>query len=126
MPALDQGPTLAGTDANKNGVRDDIDAVLEHANLTSDVRAASEKLAAQLQALLASPPSDLAAARAAAAALSGDVACLQQQAPTKFRSISTELHIYTFNTAARLDAYVAFEGTLSGQTLTLPKAPSCN
>jgi len=62
LPKLDRTNTLTGIDANNNGIRDDIEAYIEH-NYIPEIRKAARQEARSIQKTLLIPPGDRETAR---------------------------------------------------------------
>lgn len=132
IPSLDRAPGLTGTDADANGVRDDVDRHIA-ANFTDSVqRGAATQFARAMQQALTADLGDVAATKAIAARGSRAVNCIYLRfanagnaalAPAR---VVEELRGVTANTRERLSAYLAYARALDGTSSTLPEGDTCD
>jgi hypothetical protein len=127
LPVLDLGTTLAGTDADGNGVRDDIDRFIAAQGDTPTKKAALTQLARSLQTTLTVDPTNSVALASASSSVMRSVACIwsaygRGQASVKVMTLE-EL---TVNTQQRFTAYDAYHAALNGKALTLPTGVVCD
>lgn len=110
MLALDRTTTLAGTDANGDGVRDDVTAWIGTQSYPADLSKAATQLAKAYQSVLSVPTADDNALRSARLASSDAVECVMQKARSvdEGYKVVAELRRVTINTTARVDAYLAY------------------
>lgn len=116
-PRLDEDPSLAGTDADGNGVRDDIDRIIAASPLSRLHRVAATRLAMALQGVMEAPPMDAEAAHARGRQLLDAVVCLASLG-APIRSLGRELEAYTFNTPERRAMALATRRNLETSGLT--------
>ena len=132
LPTLDRTDTIGGIDANANGVRDDIEAIITKKYTQLDQRAAAMQKAKALQAILLVDPNDKSAVKAASLRSSKSGSCLFK----KFNPlsdplnplaaiVSREIESLTTNTKKRLKAYLAYGQALDGSVLTDPQGDTC-
>lgn len=111
-PTLDRDDTIAGTDANMNGVRDDVERIVNAYPLTADQKTAALQFAASLQvALVASV--DKGSAYNNALEMDRGQECMASKI-TGYEAYANEIHAYTVNTENRFNAYVQFEQYIRG------------
>jgi hypothetical protein len=128
LPVLDRSASLRGTDADSNGVRDDVDSFVTSKLSAPTERAAALQYARAVQSAVlvdSTNPSDVAAVRKG---LSRATRCLYQRfwgTATDPDAISNSVNSVTLNTKARLLAYLAYDKSLSGRTFTLETGASC-
>lgn len=120
---LDRTSTITGSDADGNGVRDDIDLLISKIG-TGAQKPALEALASSIQATLvtANDPSQSAAA---AKNLEHAISCLQQKSPDEYRDQARFLQTATVNTEQRFDAFVKFERSINGADIEDPIDSIC-
>ena len=108
--------SLAGFDANGNGIRDDIERYLAMTYPQSaKTRAALLGVSKQFQAaLLSTSPSDVSATIAGYRATAGAIDCLWYINPSVAEQVRRALFARQLNTKARSLAYVAYNRALSG------------
>ncbi|MDI9335645.1 MAG: hypothetical protein QM520_01220 [Gammaproteobacteria bacterium] len=130
IPKLERGDTLTGTDANTNGVRDDIEAYIV-ANYTNGAqRAAAMQYAKGMQKTLTVGSTDVQTAKEVQRQSSLANKCLYStfdgSAGTKHpAAVGTELEKMTTNTKQRLLAYLAFNKALDGTSWGTPAGDGC-
>lgn len=113
---LDRTSTVAGTDANNNRVRDDIESFIAASNLTSVAKAGALELARAMQATLTGATSrDDAMERAQEL---GDAVSDWTLVQANRPELVSELQSLTLNTQTRIDAYLAFLERIDGGVLT--------
>jgi hypothetical protein len=121
IPLLDRTKTLAGIDANGDGIRDDVGRYIdEHHPM---LHGAARQLAAALQASLLVDVGDATALGDVALQVSRAVDCLDRST-LKIENLPepevlAELQAITTNTKIRLLAYLQFNAALDG-TLSFP------
>jgi hypothetical protein len=131
IPNLERSTTLTGTDANSNGIRDDVETFITNSYSGVSQQAAARQFASAMQLALLVDKSDLTAVKSVAAKSARSINCLY----TKFDGISSggkspaqvvqELRGITTNTKARLLAYLAYTKALDGTSGTLPGGDTC-
>lgn len=132
IPVLDRGPSLAGPDANGNGIRDDIDTYLAKLNLPLPLRLAAEQLARGFQSAVALNSADKALTAPIDERIKNGVSCVWSRFPkvitpgalTAGQMVST-LQKLTANTEARTLSYLKYNGSLNGTVASLPQGDGC-
>lgn len=130
IPKLEREPTLTGTDADSNGIRDDIDQyIAEHYTGAQQVAAATQAAKA-FQEILMVDTTDPAAVKSANKKLSEADHCIYQQFDGSNNTpqpaqVSQELEAITTNTKERLLAYLAFAKALDGTSWSIPEGDTC-
>lgn len=126
--ALDRSTSVAGTDTNANGVRDDVEAWIGSQSFSSTEQAkAATQLAKAYQAVLTVTLSDDTALRAARLAASDAVECIMQKAPdidTGYKTVAN-LRRVTVNTEARVAAYLAYTEKVNDTVTRAPQGDGC-
>jgi hypothetical protein len=127
LPTLDVSSSVTGTDADSNGVRDDIDAIIRAQSDTGTQKAALTQFAQSIQATLTLDATNSSAVSAAAGSVRTAVACLFTQydgatAAKRARWIQ-EISI---NTMVRLQAYDKFNAVMSGTVTPAATGAVCN
>ena len=132
LPKLDRTDTIAGIDANANGVRDDIEAIITQKYMQADQRAAAMQYAFAIQAAMLADTNDKAAVKSISLKTSRASRCLFLKFdPTNDPSNSApfvaanELRSITTNTKKRLLAFLAFDKALDGSVLSGQKGNTC-
>lgn len=130
IPALERGNTLAGVDANGNGVRDDVEAYIVAQYVRASQRAAAMQAAKALQAALLVTVQDLVAAKDVSRRITYAANCIFSRFSDPLSSkdparVMTELEGITANTKPRLLAYLAYNKALDGTSSALPEGDTC-
>jgi len=131
LPVLDRTDTLAGIDANSNGVRDDIERYIEKKYTEPAQRKAAMRKAMVFQEMLLVDKQDEAALEAVSYRGTLAIVCSIPAFPGEAGAIqgsamSSELESMTTNTKARLLAYLAYNKARSGSVSSMPREPSCD
>ena len=127
LPTLDVGSSVTGTDADGNGVRDDIDKIIAAQTASAAQKSALTQLAQGIQATLTVSVTDPAAVALVADKLNLAVACVwsvndNAKAPGQVRLLE-EL---TVNTLPRLTAYEQYNYARNGAVIVLPTGVACH
>lgn len=127
---FDHGATIAGNDADSNGVRDDVDAYIRRTFPDPQRQAAALQFARALQAALLVSLHDPDAVRLASASISDSISCIFSRFPgypdvPDPAQVSEELRKITVNTRLRWQAYDAYNRALSGSVFSLPDHDTC-
>jgi hypothetical protein len=130
LPTLDRSPSVAGPDANGNGVRDDIDTYIQQRFADPAQRAAAVQIAKAMQGALLADITNAEASATASRHISNAVHCLYSRFPDTEganapAAVGNEIEAITANTKPRLLAYLAFNKALDGTTSSLPKGDTC-
>ncbi len=130
IPKLDRSASVAGTDADSNGVRDDVDSYIA-ANYTSATqKRAAQQFAGVMQSAIVLDTIDLPTVRTVAIRGSRAVNCIY----TRFDGTSgskqplavvEEIRAVSTNTKARLLAYLKYAKALDGTAGALPEGDTC-
>lgn len=131
LPTLERGDSIAGTDANANGVRDDIERYLETRYTTPAERAAAMQMARAFQQMLLVDKHDAVALDAVSELGSRAIVCGSSvfagpDASVELSRMTTTLESMTTNTKFRLLAYLGYNKARSGSVSTMPKGASCD
>jgi len=122
IPVLDVGTSIAGTDADDNGVRDDIDAYINALSDTPAQKAALRQKSAALNAAMVVDVTDSIALAAAAAKIRNAASCTVSRFSGGIANAhSDEIKKYTINTPQRFDAWMKFNQAMSGSVTQMPK-----
>ena len=130
IPTLDRSDSLAGTDADRNGVRDDIDAYLQRTYPDPAQRSAALQLARGLQASVVLNSPDRELNRVVGRQISRGTHCVfdrfNSPAGRNSDRVGRELEAMTANTKARLTAYLQHNKALDGTSWALPTENTCD
>jgi hypothetical protein len=125
--ALDRSTVVAGTDANGDGVRDDVTAWIGTQGYAGDLPKAAAQLAKSYQTVLTLTLADDAAVRAARLASSDAVECIMQKAPSievGYKTVA-DLRRVTVNTDARVAAYLKYVELVNDTVARAPQGDGC-
>jgi hypothetical protein len=125
--ALDRTASLAGTDANADGVRDDVSTWIGKQGYTSEVSKAATQLAKSYQTVLTLTLTDDAAVRAARLASSDAVECIMQKAPSieaGYKAVA-DLRRVAVNTDVRVTAYLKYVELVNDTVARAPQGDGC-
>ena len=130
VPRIDRSDTLLGTDADSNGVRDDIDAYLSATYTSSGQLSAATQMAKAMRNTLKVDPTDRLAVKLVDRQNSRAIHCLY----SKFEGgtvskepsrVVSEIESMTSNTKKRLLAYLKYNRALDGTSSSLPDEDTC-
>lgn len=124
LPALDRTSSLAGTDADGNGVRDDIDAYIAASDYTPIQKKALLQEARALQKSLLIDISDVSAMQLLGNEVMAAVNCMGDVLPSSARR-GLDLEAMTMNTRERVERYLKYNAALSGGVFRLPRGDTC-
>lgn len=120
---LDRSQTVSGTDANNNGVRDDIEKVVDAYPLDTPQKKASLQLAGSIQAALLTS-TVLDSAYANAQEMHRAQLCMSSLIED-YTTYSRDIEAKTLNTEPRIKAWIAFEAEIAGQVFPDPQGAIC-
>jgi hypothetical protein len=127
-PALDRSSDIAGPDANKNGVRDDVEAWINTLSVTEPQRKALMQKAKSLQQTLLVDLTDKAAVRRAGEGLAASTNCAGDRfEPVRSDSyaLTDKIEAMTANTRERAARYMQYNKARSGSSTTYPSGDTC-
>lgn len=123
LPKLDRIDSLAGPDADVNGVRDDIDVYLNNKYTDPKQKAAALQMAKAMQKSLLVNPKDKAATTAVTNAMDKATDCIFIRFPLGKNPnphiVNDEVVSISTNTKSRLIAYLTYNSTEDGSVSSL-------
>ena len=125
--SLDRSTAVAGTDANGDGVRDDVTAWVVAQGFAGDLPKAAAQLAKAYQSVLMLTLTDDTAVRTARLASSDAVECVMQKAPSieaGYKAVA-DLRRVTVNTDARVKAYLSYVELVNDTVVRAPQGDGC-
>jgi hypothetical protein len=130
IPKLERGNALVGADINANGVRDDVEAIINSSYPSSIQRAAAMQTAKAMQNALTVDKADSLAVKAADREISRGINCVYSNfdganGSKQPAQVVQELEAITTNTKQRLLAYLQFNKALDGTSSALPEGDTC-
>jgi hypothetical protein len=127
LPTLDVSATVTGTDADANGVRDDIDQLIAAVPDTAIQKKALTQLAQAIQSSLSVDISDSSAVGVVALNLNRADTCVWSVYPSGQTAKVLMLEELTVNTPTRLGAYEAYNAARDGASVSsIAAATACN
>jgi len=126
-PTLDRSDDIAGPDANKNGVRDDIEAWINTLDVTELQRKALMQKAKSLQQTLLVDLDDKDAVQRVGQELMASTNCGGDRfSPyAVFSTLRGKIEVMTANTRERASRYMQYNKARSGSSTTLPNYDTC-
>ena len=137
LPALDRSTSIAGPDADNNGIRDDIDAYIAALPVSDPIKRAARQRARVQQKALLIDLNDRPALMALADASMASTACMgevsevgttEQERSREGRdgaAITFKIEAITANTPERAERYLAYMRALHGTTTRYPEGKVC-
>lgn len=122
LPKLDRTSSIAGTDADSNGIRDDIDAYIQALPDTPLQKKALRQMAKAFQASMLVPDS-ASNVSAAISVVIRSITCARGRY-SSFSDYAVQkdtLKAFTFNTKKRWNAWDAFNAAANGSTWVSPE-----
>jgi len=126
-PTLDRSSDIAGPDANKNGVRDDIEAWINTLSVTEPQRKALMQKARTLQNTLLVDLSDKYVVQLAGEGLMASNKCGASRFTPyeEFSALRGKIEAMTANTRERAARYMQYNKARSGSSTTYPSGDTC-
>ncbi|MCL1962086.1 MAG: hypothetical protein FWG56_10015, partial [Desulfovibrionaceae bacterium] len=126
-PTLDRSASIAGPDANQNGVRDDIEAWINTLDVTEPQRKALMQEAKVLQQTLLIDLTDKAAIQRSGEELEASGKCGGDRfTPYEaFAKLSDKIEAMTANTRQRAERYMQYNKAASGSVTESPRGDTC-
>lgn len=129
-PSLDRTDTIGGVDADKNGIRDDIDTYIKKTYPNYEQKKAVTQYARSLQASLLIDKDDEIAVKAATNAKAKAISCISMKVPDgkspNGERVVREIVSITTNTKQRLLEYMTLDKALDGTVISLPSGDVCD
>ena len=129
-PSLDRTDTIGGVDADKNGIRDDIDTYIKKTYPNYEQKKGVTQYARSLQASLLIDKDDKIAVKTASNAKAKAISCISMKVPDgkspNGERVVREIVSMTTNTKQRLLEYMALDKALDGTVISLPSGEVCD
>lgn len=131
LPQLERLPILEGIDANRNGVRDDIETHIHRKYTDPEQRGAAMQTARAFQAMVLVDKNDAVALERVSemgsrAILCAGAAFSGPEGVQERYQMAQEIKAVTTNTKQRLLAYLAYNKARSGSVSRMPKGDTCD
>jgi hypothetical protein len=126
-PALDRSTDIVGPDANKNGVRDDIEAWINSLKVSDGQRKALMQDARATQRALVVDLRDRPALQKVGEGFGASTNCGADNFPNyaDFSRLAGRIEAMTANTKERAMRYIQFNAARSGSSTTQPSGNTC-
>ena len=129
-PKFDRTNSIAGIDADNNGVRDDIDAYINTQYQVASQKNAALQMARVIQKELLVSKTDESAIKLVLLAEDRAVNCIylkfDRNGPLKPAAVVGNIEYLTSNTKERKLAYLAFSKAADGTTSSIPDGDTCD
>lgn len=131
IPKLDRSSALAGTDADGNGIRDDIDSFIAANYKNPSERTAVQQIAKSYQSVLTVDLKDPVAIKAVSDFETRAIHCVHIRfagvnSSNNPSAVSSEIKSISTNTKPRLLQLLAYSNALDGSVFSLPKGDTCD
>jgi hypothetical protein len=129
LPNLDRSTSIPGPDANKNGVRDDIEAYVAALPITTVQKAAAMQHAKVFQQTLTVDLEDKAALDRIGALNARAINCEVDVFMPKYQDgfdLGSKLEAMTANTKERAKQYLAYNKAVSGSVISNARGNTCD
>jgi len=120
---LDRTPGITGTDQNQNGIRDDIEKIIQTYPLNEEQKRSVSQFALTLQKAILSTSSKNEAYNNAME-IARAIECMASKTAA-YRTYSKQLQAYTLNTEERVRAYIKFESLIGGSVFPEVEGQIC-
>jgi len=123
IPKLDRSDTLAGTDSDNNGIRDDVDDYINKKYTNPKEKAAAQQMARAYQKILLVDKNDIKKVTEVDKRVGDAVICAVDTAPNK--GILSDIKAVTLNTKQRVKEFFKYDNLLDGTVSSLPQGDTC-
>jgi len=130
LPILNRDNTVAGSDMNANGVRDDIDAYIASLPDSAPQKAALTQVSSALTTAMTVDVTNQNALNIAMSKITNSVTCINSRynTATNITMGTDKRHLIrklTINTKLRFLAFEKFNTAMSGKVFSLPQGSGC-
>jgi hypothetical protein len=128
LPKLDRSTSIAGSDVNNNGIRDDIDAWIAALPITDVQKKAAQQAARNVQASLLADLSNKVELNRLGDLSMRSVNCLGDVFKPNYQQgldLSGQIEAITANTKERAKQYIAFNRAVSGSVVSSVPGNTC-
>ena len=127
LPVLDRSDSIAGLDANANGVRDDMERYIDSKPDTPAQKNSLKSLHRAFNKAMTVDTKDRNALREVANSINLSVTCIHQTYPSNVAlPAGDEIEKLTVNTRARYDLYMKFNSAMNGTVMSGLKGVKCD
>jgi hypothetical protein len=128
LPVLDRSDSIAGTDANANGVRDDIERYIEKKPDTQPQKNSLKALSRALTKSMTIDTKDKNALRDVTNSINISTGCIWKTYGTGAVAspLGDEIEKLTVNTRRRYDAYMKYNSAMNGAVISEEKNLKCD
>lgn len=126
-PSLDTSDSLAGSDTDDNGIRDDISRYIDNLSISDLQKLQVKSVAKSIQASIIADVKDFNSVESIDNDSTLAIGCLSRafENPADAHRILKQLESYTANTKKRALAYAAYNEALDGTVTRLPATIEC-
>lgn len=127
LPALDRSASMAGPDANDNGIRDDVDAFINNQGYNAAQLKSAQQTARAIGKILIVNTNNQDELRASDLNLQKSIKCVFSKFSDVNQSAAAIKNIQkiTANTKARVEAYIKYQIAMDGKVLASPQGDTC-
>jgi len=125
IPRLDTGTTVEGTDADDNGIRDDIEAFIDFLPITETQKDASLSYARSFQQELLVDLDDEVEINLTIQNTMEAMKCLQSRSPERWQDLVDAISNVSLNTEERITRYLTYSEAVSRSVIRLPSGNTC-
>jgi len=125
IPRLDTGTTVEGTDADDNGIRDDIEAYIDFLPITETQKDASLSYARSFQQELLVDLDDEVEINLTIQNTMATMKCLQSRSPERWQDLVDAISNASLNTEERITRYMTYSEAVSRSVIRLPSGNTC-
>ena len=125
IPRLDTGTTVEGTDADDNGIRDDIEAFIDFLPISETQKDASLSYARSFQQELLVDLGDEVEINLTIQNTMVAMKCLQSRSPERWQDLVDAISNVSLNTEERITRYLTYSEAISRSVIRLPSGNTC-
>ena len=128
LPVLDRSDSIAGLDANANGVRDDIEQYIDSKPNTQPQKNSLKALHRALSKAMTIDTKDKNALRDVTNSINISTGCIWKtyRTGTVASPLGNEIEKLTVNTRRRYEAYMKYNSAMNGAVISEPKDLNCD
>ena len=128
LPILDRSDSIAGLDANANGVRDDIEQYIDSKPNTQPQKNSLKALHRALNKAMTVDTKDKNALRDVTNSINISTGCIWKTygSGAVASPVGDEIEKLTVNTRRRYDAYMKYNSAMNGAVISAPKGLNCD
>lgn len=127
LPTLDRSASIAGPDANANGIRDDVDAYINNQGYNAAKLKSAQQTARAIANILVVNINNQDELRATDLSLQKSINCVFSNFADANQSavVIKNIEKITANTKPRVEAYIKYQIAMDGKVLASPQGDTC-